>query len=55
MQLDGYRDIIQEFELLSKNERDSMLEDLYEFEKCYFINYFQVTPSYSEGAVVNPR
>lgn len=26
-----------------------MLEDLYEFEKCYFINYFQTTPSYSEG------
>lgn len=26
-----------------------MIEDLYEFEKCYFINYFQVTPSYSEG------
>ena len=24
-----------------------MLDDLYEFEKCYFINYFKVTPSFN--------
>lgn len=28
-----------------------MLEDLYEFEKCYFINYFQVTPTYAQGGL----
>jgi hypothetical protein len=35
--------------MLSKPERETMMEDLFEFEKCYFINYFQVTPQFPDG------